>query len=301
MVMGVCGLQRQEVDLGDEDAPRRGGYNLRMNRTARSKKSRQDHDGDETAATRRRRSPVEVLHDDHDLLILNTAGGPPPDGDIPDDPVGAAARLAALGRVPSADLPLYPVFPIADASGLLIVGRRPDVAERLQSGLADGSVDLRFLAIVRGPISATSGTIDRPIAECDRGGLAQIDDRHGRPARTEWQLREAFVGFALVECRPRSAIRGQIRAHLQAAGLPLAVDRAYGGASALMLSSFKAGYHPSRRRPERPLIRRLSLHVVSATFSQPTTGEDLRFEAPPPKDFRATLQQLTKYGRLPPR
>jgi hypothetical protein len=44
----------------------------------------------------------------------------------------------------------------------------------------------------------------------------------------------------------------------------------------------------------------LTLHALSVRLPHPATGAELRFEAPLPKDFRAALYQLDKYGRLPP-
>jgi len=81
--------------------------------------------------------------------------------------------------------------------------------------------------------------------------------------------------------------------------MPLAVDPAYGGGRELMLSSFKSGYRPSRRRAEKPLLARLSLHVARIAFDHPESGSRLSLSAAPPRDFRAAVQQLAKYGRLP--
>ena len=90
----------------------------------------------------------------------------------------------------------------------------------------------------------------------------------------------------------------QVRLHLQAAGMPLAVDTEYGGDPALMLSSFKPDYRPSRRHEERPLIGRISLHALAIESKHPASGAPIRIEAPLPKDFRAALNQLDKHGRI---
>ena len=108
------------------------------------------------------------------------------------------------------------------------------------------------------------------------------------------------MGFALLECRPRTAVPGQIRRHLAAVGMPLAVDPVFGGADELMLSSFKAGYRPSRRHGEKPLIARATLHAESVRFRHPKTGAPMRLEAPIPRDFRAALHQLDRFGRIGP-
>ena len=78
-------------------------------------------------------------------------------------------------------------------------------------------------------------------------------------------------------------------------GHPLTVDPAFGGGSDVRLSDYKPDYRPSGRRPERPLIERLTLHAATVSLTHPVGGEPMQFTAPLPKDLRATLVQL---GRL---
>lgn len=255
--------------------------------------------GKPAARRRAQRRAIQVLYHDPAILIVDKPAGVWLDGAGGEGP-SVREHLVARGIIAEGD-DLHLVYPLdQDASGVLAITRSASLTESLQGQMADGALDLCTLAIVRGPVAQDTGTLERRIAQRDPAGLAHIDEPNGTEAVTQWRLRDSFVGFALLECRPRTAVQHQIRAHLEAAGMPLAVDPAYGGANHLMLSSFKAGYHPSRRRPERPLIRRLTLHAANVTFEHPTTGKHLQFEAPPPKDFRATLHQLAKYARLPP-
>jgi len=48
-----------------------------------------------------------------------------------------------------------------------------------------------------------------------------------------------------------------------------------------------------------PLISRLSLHAFRIQFSNPISGENQLFEAPPPKDFMALLKSLRKWNSHP--
>lgn len=270
-----------------------------MNRRCRSSRAKPYADTDGLYRSPPARHAIEVLHHDDDLILVNRPAGTWLEGG-PGEQTSVAEHLAAKGVIAKTGDELHCVTPPdIDASGLLVLARTTTLADHMRGQLVEGTLDLCHLAIVRGPVSQQSGTIDRRITERSRSGLACIDDRHGQPAITQWRLVECFIGLALLECRPRTAVQSQIRLHLESAGLPLAVDPTYGGADRLMLSSFKSGYRPSRRRPERPLIQRLTLHACSATFEHPRTGGPLRFEAPPPKDFRASLHQLAKYGRIP--
>jgi 23S rRNA pseudouridine955/2504/2580 synthase/23S rRNA pseudouridine1911/1915/1917 synthase len=81
-------------------------------------------------------------------------------------------------------------------------------------------------------------------------------------------------------------------------GTPLVADKLYGTADPLYLSVFKKGYrHSHRKGSEKPLIDRLALHAKALSFKHPVSGDDLRFDVDPPKDFSAAVYQLGKFGR----
>jgi 23S rRNA-/tRNA-specific pseudouridylate synthase len=158
---------------------------------------------------------------------------------------------------------------------------------------------LRCTAIVRGHILESQGTITHEVPQRMKVGpvLGVLSARPAPPA-THWTLRDSFVGFAVLDCQPLPPLPALVRAQLESAGMPLAVDSLYGGGQELLLSSFKAGYRPSQRREERPLIARVSLHAASVSFIHPATRAAVHFEAPLPKDMRATLHQLNRFGRI---
>ena len=86
--------------------------------------------------------------------------------------------------------------------------------------------------------------------------------------------------------------------HLKSIGLPLAIDPLYNptfNPHGLYLSSFKRGYRPAAGREERPLIDRLTLHAERLRFLD-LDGNDIEVVAPLPKDFRAALNQLHRFG-----
>ena len=107
---------------------------------------------------------------------------------------------------------------------------------------------------------------------------------------------QRLVGNTWLECRPQTGRTHQIRAHLAAIGHPLSVDPLYGGGQAVLLSHYKPGYQPNRRREERPLVNRLTLHAARIRFEHPATRQPVSFESPLPKDLRATLRQLGRLG-----
>ena len=118
----------------------------------------------------------------------------------------------------------------------------------------------------------------------------------GRPARTDWRIEDRFRQFTLLRCFPKTGKTHQIRVHLMHIGHPLAIDPLYSSSDPIFLSDFKRGYRPTRGQDERPLIARLTLHAEKLRFID-TNNQPVEIIAPPPKDFRAALNQLSRHGK----
>jgi 23S rRNA pseudouridine955/2504/2580 synthase/23S rRNA pseudouridine1911/1915/1917 synthase len=153
-----------------------------------------------------------------------------------------------------------------------------------------------YYAIVVGVV-AGDGEIDLRVVFDQRHNCVRTTMLpRGKPALTRYRVLQRLAGHTLLECHPVTGRMHQIRVHLAAIGHPLAVDPLYGGGRAVLLSHYKPDYRPSTRRPERPLIDRLTLHAAQITFEHPATGERMTLKAPPPKDLRATITQLGRWA-----
>lgn len=155
-------------------------------------------------------------------------------------------------------------------------------------------VEKVYYALVNGYVDR-DGEIDLPLHFSRRSNRMEVSPQHGKPSLTHYRVAERVAGNTWLECRPATGRMHQLRAHLAAIGHPLSVDPLYGGGQAVLLSRYKPDYHPNRRRQERPLVDRLTLHAARIGLAHPATGEPVTFESPLPKDLRATLTQL---GRL---
>jgi 23S rRNA pseudouridine1911/1915/1917 synthase len=112
-------------------------------------------------------------------------------------------------------------------SGVLVAARSRAAWHELRADFRAGRVHKQYLALVRGRVSAVSGTIDAPLGS---RGRRQAVDPAGRPARTEWEVAERFAGdWLLLRVRTTTGRRHQVRAHLGYAELALAGDALYGG------------------------------------------------------------------------
>lgn len=253
------------------------------------------HDVDKRKVSRK----ADVLHADEMMFIV--AKPPRVSLDLAwDDEPTVIDQLVAAKEAGDDEglLPVYMMEPMV--SGIAVLARGDEAFEQLRASVTSGDVSITCDVLVRGRASARDGTIKHGVRLKKSGsGLMCIDDDAGNAAESQWTLKDSFVGMAYLECRPSPADPNILRAHLQHVGLPLLVDSAYGGGTELRLSSFKAGYRPSPRHPERPLLDRVSMHVRELWLKHPRTGEAMTLNAEMPKDFRAALHQLERYGRIP--
>jgi 23S rRNA pseudouridine1911/1915/1917 synthase len=245
-----------------------------------------------TASRRRLRVP-DLLHVDAELLVVDKPQGvllTPQAGES----VGVPDLLRGRG-VLAEDEPFRLVHRLPEqASGVVVYARTAAAQRELTEQFAQERAAVAYLALVTGYVEGDS-MVDIPLRYDRRAGRLCASQRWGTPAVTHCRVVERVAGNTLLECRPLNERTDQVRAHLAAIGHPLTVDPAFGGGTAVLLSDYKPGYRPSGRRPERPLIERLTLHAVTVSLAHPAGGEPMQFTAPLPKDLRATLVQL---GRL---
>jgi 23S rRNA pseudouridine955/2504/2580 synthase/23S rRNA pseudouridine1911/1915/1917 synthase len=182
-----------------------------------------------------------------------------------------------------------------DTSGVLLFARHTAAQRHVSHQFQNNAVEKEYLAIVAGRPSADEGTIDAPLAPHPNNPKLMAVSKQGRPALTLWKVEQRFRNHALIRCFPKTGKTHQIRVHLKHAGMPLAVDPLYNPkAPPLLLSSIKRDYRPTRGEVvERPLIARLTLHAEKLRFTD-LAGAPVEAIAPPPKDFRATVNQMSK-------
>jgi 23S rRNA pseudouridine955/2504/2580 synthase/23S rRNA pseudouridine1911/1915/1917 synthase len=188
-----------------------------------------------------------------------------------------------------------------DTSGVLLFARNKDAQRHLSHQFQNNKVEKEYIAICAGRPPADRGEIDAPL--CINPGSKtkmMISEAHGRPARTAWHVEETFGEYCVIRCFPKTGKTHQIRVHLKSIGLPLAVDPLYNpkapNPAGIFLSSFKRAYRPTSGEHERPLIDRLTLHAQKIRFRD-VDDSLIEVVAEIPKDMRAALNQLRKFGR----
>jgi 23S rRNA pseudouridine955/2504/2580 synthase/23S rRNA pseudouridine1911/1915/1917 synthase len=241
---------------------------------------------------------LEILLDTPDLVAVHKPAGL---ATIPGrgETTSVLEQLAAQLGLPSsgtADPRVRVVHRLdKDTSGVLLFAKHTAAQRHVSHQFQNNTVEKEYLAIVAGRPAADDGEVDAPLAPHPNNPKLMAVAKQGRPALTAWKVEQRFRNHALIRCFPKTGKTHQIRIHLKHAGMPLAVDPLYNPkAPPLLLSSVKRDYRPTRGEAvERPLIARLTLHAEKLRFTD-LSGAPVEVVAPPPKDFRATVNQLSK-------
>jgi RluA family pseudouridine synthase len=237
---------------------------------------------------------IDVLFRDEDILVVDKPAGylSVPDRYDPEEPVVAAA-LVRDKTVKEGELLVVHRLD-KDSSGVLLFALNAEAHRLLSLAFETRSVKKSYRALIRGAPPWEETSCDYPLRpDGDKQHRTVIDGGHGKPSVTRFKLVANYGPYSLVEAEPETGRTHQIRVHLAALGFPIVADPLYGDGKALYLSSFKRGWRGDPRA-ERPLLARTALHAATLELKHPRSGEALVFEAPLPKDLRATITQLEK-------
>lgn len=159
-----------------------------------------------------------------------------------------------------------------DTSGLTVVAKHILSASRLSSMTVHHDIRREYLAIVRGSVSPSHGTINAPLSR-KPGSIIErtVDFDHGESAVTHYRVVKCEHGFSLVSLQLETGRTHQIRIHLKHLGFPLLGDYLY--------------------NPDMEYINRQALHSYRLAFDHPVTGKHMEFTAPLPLDMKNIIQE----------
>jgi tRNA pseudouridine32 synthase/23S rRNA pseudouridine746 synthase len=206
---------------------------------------------------------MDVLFNDHDLLVVNKPSGllsvP---GKGPDKQDCLWTRLQA--QHPGALV----VHRLDQAtSGLMVFALNPASQRALSMAFEARQVDKQYLAWVEGvlPVSEDWQTIDLPILLDWPNRPVHIIDACGKPSVTLWRCvhQHATLPGSLLELQPQTGRTHQLRVHLKSIGYPIWGD---------------ALYAPPEVQARAP---RLLLHAQSLALQHPLTHQALRWTCAP--------------------
>ena len=187
-----------------------------------------------------------------------------------------------------------------NASGCWILAKGASSARHLETEFAGLRVKRSYIALVSGVPNWAEQDIDDLLGpDRRRPGmiLASAEPRPGfREAHTNVLVRERYGRHSLLELHPTTDCSHQIRVHLKSIGHPIVSDDGYGG-ERLLLSRLKADYKKRTGVEERPLLRRMFLHVERVEFFD-VDGNEVVAVAPIPEDLGVALRHVEKHRSM---
>jgi 23S rRNA pseudouridine1911/1915/1917 synthase len=166
-----------------------------------------------------------------------------------------------------------------EVSGLLLAAKDETTYRALRHHLQRQRIESVYSVLVEGRMTGEH-LIDQPVGNVKRARERLNVAREGRPSRTlcrgQRHYRENEHDYSLLEVRPETSRKHQLRVHLSWYGFPVVGDRVYG----------------SRYQPL--LSERLFIHLSMLRFPHPVSGERMQLESALPPDLRDVLRYLTR-------
>ena len=205
-------------------------------------------------------TPLDVIHADHELLVLNKPAGllsVPGKGPHLADCLMARAQAA---------------FPEAllvhrldrDTSGVMVFALTPNAQRHLGLQFEKRQTKKAYVARVWGRMAEKTGTVDLPlIVDWPNRPKQMVDHENGRPAQTDWRVLRTDGDTTRLRLMPKTGRSHQLRVHMLAIGHPILGDPFYATG-------------PARDFP------RLMLHSESLRLRHPDGGIGVTFKAKTP-------------------
>ena len=254
LVNGVHYYMRQELSTGDH-------LQVRICETQNSEK---------IPSTK---LPLDIIYEDEDLLVLNKPAGMPIHPSLNNYTNSIANALAYYFQ--SQGKPF--IFRCCnrldrDTSGLTIVSKHLVSGSILSDMTKYREVHREYLAIARGSVTPSEGTIQAPLGRKEGTIIERtVDWEHGEDAVTHYKVVKEANGHSLVSLRLETGRTHQIRIHMKYLGYPLIGDYLY--------------------NPDMEYMTRQALHSHHMEFTHPITGEHMSFTAPLPEDMARVMQE----------
>ena len=232
--------------------------------------------------------PLNILHEDDDLLVLNKpAGLVVHPGAGHDDKTLVNALLhhckGSLSGVGGVARPGIVHRLDKDTSGCLVIAKNDEAHLALSTQFAQRTMKKVYHALLCGTALNDKGEIQAPIGRhpVQRKRMAVVDQ--GRDAWTSFKVLQRFPSSILVEALLHTGRTHQIRVHFQYVGLPLVGDIVYGKRPNVQICELY-----------KCEIPRQMLHASSLGFRHPTLNSWMQFQAPWPDDFQTYVDLLSR-------
>ncbi len=225
--------------------------------------------------------PLDIVYQDADFAVVNKPqgmtvhiGNGNESGTLVNALLYALDSLSGIGGVLRPGI----VHRIdKDTTGLLVVAKNDKAHVSLASQIAQKTCRRTYFALLEGNLKTDSGRVVTDIGRhpTDRLKMAVLPDGRGKIAVTDYEVVARFgQDFTLCKFDLQTGRTHQIRVHAKHLGHPVACDPVY-------------GYKKQKLKADGQL-----LHAWQLILTHPSTGEEMRFNAPLPPIFKEILIKL---------
>jgi 23S rRNA pseudouridine1911/1915/1917 synthase len=246
---------------------------------------------------------LEIVYEDHDLLVVNKPWGMvvhPAPGNYSGTLVNALLGYCGedLSGISGVKRPGIVHRLDKDTSGLMVVAKTDRAHQGLAKQFETRTLKRTYLALILGRLAPANGLIEGNVGRHPRNRQKMaLLIRGGKEARTHYKTLETYsLGegkyfISLVECRLDTGRTHQIRVHLTSKGCPLLGDPLYGNANQnkyfqkIMEEALLSKWQNNRQ----------ALHAYALEFIHPVRGEPLCFTVPLPEDMQELIDFLKRF------
>ncbi len=205
-------------------------------------------------------SPLDVIHADHEILIVNK-----PSGLLSVPGKGPHLADCLIARVQVA-------FPQAllihrldrDTSGVMVFALTRHAQRHIGLQFEKRMTKKTYVARIWGVLEPKTGTVDLPlIVDWENRPLQKVCHETGKLAQTDWRVLRSDANESRVRLMPKTGRSHQLRVHMLSLGPPILGDPFYTLGAARQYD-------------------RLMLHSEELRLRHPDGGEGVKFRAKAP-------------------
>ena len=214
---------------------------------------------------------MQVLYEDNHIIIVSKRAGEIVQGDKTGDvPLSetVAAYLKEKYSKPGNVFVGVPHRLDRPVSGVVVLAKTSKALSRLNDMFRAGSVDKRYLAIVKNKPEEPQGRLENWLVRNEKQNRSYAYDKEvpgSKKAVLNYKLVASSVNYNLLEVELLTGRHHQIRCQLAKLGCPIKGDLKYGA---------------ERSNPDGSI----SLHAFHVTFEHPVSHEMIDVKAPLPDD-----------------